>query len=71
MNFRISGLPAEPFKTLFDLDDAALAARGAQRVYADDSTGYPCRVSMAHAAPGEELILMSYEHQAARSPYRA
>ena len=72
MNFRITGLSPEPFKALFPLDDAELTARGAQRVFADDSSpGYPCRVSLAHAAPGEELILISYEHQAARSPYRA
>ncbi len=36
MNFRIRGLSPEPFKAIFDLDDAALAARGAQRVFADD-----------------------------------
>jgi hypothetical protein len=71
MNFRITGLPPEPFAAIFQLDDAALAERGAQRVFADDASGYPCRISLAHAAPGEELILMSYEHQAAHSPYRA
>ena len=71
MNFRITGLSPQPFRDLFSLDDAQLAALGAQRVFADDASGYPCRVSLAHAAPGEELILMSYPHQAARSPYRA
>lgn len=72
MNFRIRGLSPEPFKAMFQLDDAELVAHGAQRVFADDSTpGYPCRVSLAHATPGEELLLMSYEHQAAHSPYRA
>lgn len=72
MNFRISGLSPEPFKAIFQLNDADLAARGAQRVFADDSTpGYPCRVSLAHAAQGEELILLSFEHQPARSPYHA
>ena len=71
MDFRISGLSPEPFKTLFALDDAALAQLGACRTIADDTTSFPCRVSMAHAAPGEELILLSFEHQGARSPYRA
>ena len=72
MDFRITGLSPEPFKAIFQLDDAGFAARGAQRVFADDSQpGYPCRVSLAHAEPGEELILVSYEHQSARSPYRA
>ncbi|MCY7388373.1 MAG: DUF1203 domain-containing protein [Burkholderiales bacterium] len=72
MDFRITGLSPEPFKPVFQLDAAALSAIGAQRVFADDALpGYPCRVSLAHALPGEELILMSYEHQTGHSPYRA
>ena len=71
MSFRITGLSPAPFRAMFSLDDAQLAALGAQRLFADDNSGYPCRVSLAHAAPGEELILMSFPHQAAHSPYRA
>ena len=72
MNFRTTGLSPEPFKPVFQLDADALAAIGAQRIFADDVLpGYPCRVSLAHALPGEELILMSYEHQPGHSPYRA
>jgi len=71
MDFRITGLSPEPFKPVFQLDADALSAIGAQRVFADDASGYPCRVSLAHALPGEELILMSYQHQPGHSPYRA
>ncbi len=71
MSFRMTGLSPEPFRTIFSLNDAELATLGAQRVFADDASGFPCRVSLAHAAPGEELILMSYAHQTARSPYQA
>jgi hypothetical protein len=72
MDFRITGLPPQPFRPLFDLTDAALLELGMRRVIADDATGFPCRVSMAHAAPGEELLLAPYEHQPAQhSPYRA
>lgn len=71
MDFRITGLSPESFKPLFALDDAALAGLGTRRAIADDATGFPCRVSLAHAHPGEELILMSFEHQGAHSPYRA
>ena len=72
MDFRIIGLPPQPFRPLFEQTNAALLERGMRRVIADDTTGFPCRVSMAHAAPGEELLLTSYEHQSARhSPYRA
>ena len=71
MDFRVTGLSPEPFRPVFELDDDALAAIGAQRILADDDVGYPCRVSLTHAVPGEELILMSYEHQPGHSPYRA
>ena len=72
MDFRITGLSPEPFKSVFHLDADALSAIGAQRLVADDALpGYPSRVSLAHALPGEELILMSFEHQSGHSPYRA
>ena len=71
MDFRITGLSPESFKSLFVLDDANLAGLGVRRTIADDATSFPCRVSLAHADPGEELILMSFEHQGAHSPYRA
>jgi hypothetical protein len=70
MGFRIRGLPAETFAGLFSLSDAELAARGAVRRIADGE-GYPCRVSLTDAAPGQELILTHFEHQPADTPYRA
>ena len=71
MSFRISGLPAERFAHLFSLPDAELAARGAVRRIADGRTpGYPCRVSLTDAQPGDELILVNYEHHPVDSPYR-
>lgn len=70
-DFQLIGLDPEPFRALFEMSDAELAARHARRVVADARPGYPCRVSLEDAAPGEELILLPYEHQAAASPYRA
>jgi hypothetical protein len=71
MSFRISGLPAERFAHLFALSDAELSAQGAVRRVADARTpGYPCRVSLTDSAPGDELILVNYEHHAVSSPYR-
>ena len=32
--------------------------------------GYPCRVSLADAQAGDELLLLNYEHHAVASPYR-
>lgn len=71
MSYRITGLPAEQFAPLFDLSDEALAARGAVRRTADERhPGYPCRVSLTDAEPGDELILVNYEHHPVDSPYR-
>lgn len=70
MQFRISGLPAEPFQHLFALDDAALKRHGAVRRVAENS-GYPCRVSLTDAKAGDEVILVNYEHQDADTPYRS
>jgi hypothetical protein len=68
MSFRITGLPAAQFAPLFDLSDEVLAARGAVRRIAD--AGYPCRISLTDAQPGDELILVNYEHHPVDSPYR-
>ncbi len=68
--FAINGLDPSGFEPYFRLDDAALAAAGARRVIAD-GPGYPCRVSLMDAAPGEELVLVEYRHHDVASPYRA
>ena len=71
MSFRIAGLPAEDFAHLFVLSDEELAARGAVRRSADARTpGYPCRVSLTDSRPGDELLLVNYEHHPVASPYR-
>ena len=70
-SFRIHALPAVAFADLADLPPDVLAARGIQRVRADASPGFPCRVSLRDAAIGEELLLLSYAHFAVDSPYRA
>ncbi|MFC7498386.1 DUF1203 domain-containing protein [Enterovirga sp. GCM10030262] len=69
--YRISGLPLADFEPLFGLDDAALKEQRAMRVIALDKPGYPCRVTLEDAEPGETLILLNYEHQAAATPYRS
>ena len=72
MDFRFSGLPVEPFKALFSLSDDELLARGMRRCIADSKPGFPCRVTLEDAEPGEPLILLSYPHQpAGKSPYQS
>jgi hypothetical protein len=71
MLFRIRGLPAEQFSPLFTLSDGELAQKGAVRRIADArDPGYPCRVSLTDSNPGDELILVNYEHHDVASPYR-
>lgn len=69
-SFRIRGLPADHFSDLFRLSDAELSARHACRMVAEDG-GYPCRISLTDATPGDEVILVNYEHHRTASPYRS
>lgn len=71
MRFQISALPREPFAPLFELDAAQLGERGAKRYIADRQPGFPCRVSLMDAVPGERVVLLPFTHQPAGSPYHA
>ena len=71
MAYRIEGLSSEPFRALFGLSDEALAERGALRVVADKPVGFPCRITLEDASPGETLILLNHVSQDAATPYRA
>jgi hypothetical protein len=71
MAFLVHGLDPALFARWFTLSDAELAACGALRKIADAHPGYPCRVSLADAAVGDELLLVHFEHHATSSPYRA
>lgn len=69
--FQVSALRRDDFEDLFSLDDDALARRGAKRCVADHKPGFPCRVSLEDAKPGERVILVPYAHQPAASPFQA
>jgi len=70
MTYAIVGLPVEPFRDLFGLSDEDLAVRHVVRVVADAPVGYPCRVLLEDARPGESLLLLNHEYQSAETPYR-
>lgn len=70
MDFRITGLPAESFRPLFGLSDEALSKHGARRTIADETPGFPCRIELRDAAPGETLLLLNHLYQPADTPYR-
>ena len=70
MSFRVTGLSPAPFRPLFGLPEVELARRGARR-YVADGPGFPDRIEISDAAPGETLLLVNYVHQPAETPYRA
>jgi hypothetical protein len=69
--FRFTGLPFAPFECFARMSDAELGAVGARRMIVDDKPGFPCRVTLADAEPGERVLLLSCAHQTADSPYKA
>ena len=71
MNFRITGLASTPFEHLYGLPDNALATFGVERHVADQKPGYPDRIALRDAEPGESLLLLNYMHQPAANPYQA
>lgn len=70
MPFTVRGLSPEPFVPLYGLSDEALTRHRARRVVVN-GTGFPERVEMRDATPGETLLLVNFEHQDADSPYRS
>ena len=71
VDFRLKSLPYHEFKNLFTLTDSALKKMGATRMLVDKFPGFPCRVSLQDAEPGEEVILLPYQHHKTNSPYQA
>lgn len=71
MDYVITGLPLAPFQPLFGLAEAELTALGIVRQVADTPVGYPCRVTLHDAVPGESLLLLNWQHLDLDTPYRA
>ena len=71
MTFRIEGLSPAPFIDLYGLDDDELARRGALRYLVDKQPGFPDRIELRDAAPGETVLLVNHVSQPAATPYRA
>jgi Protein of unknown function (DUF1203) len=71
MSFRITGLSPEPFRRLFGLPDEELRRLGARRYVVDAKPGFPDRIEVRDADPGETVLLVNHTHQPADNPYRA
>jgi hypothetical protein len=66
MAYRIAGLDPAAFT-----DTDALIAAGAIRVEATIRPGFPCRVTLEDAAPGERLILLNHVSHDVATPFRS
>ncbi|HEX9948145.1 MAG TPA: DUF1203 domain-containing protein, partial [Allosphingosinicella sp.] len=71
MTYRIEGLRREAYEALLGLEDHSLALRHARRVKADSKPGFPCRVSLEDAEPGESLILFHHVSHDVPTPFRS
>jgi hypothetical protein len=71
MNFKVTGLSADPFRHLYGLSDEELGLRGVKRYVADKKPGFPDRIEMRDAEIGEKLLLLNHVCQPADTPYRA
>jgi hypothetical protein len=71
MAFRITGLAPEPFQSLYGLPDQDLASFGVKRYIVDSNPGFPDRIEMKDAEPGQSVLLLNHVSQPAKTPYRA
>ncbi len=71
MSYVISGIDPAPFRHLYSLTDVELAAQGVVRMIADAKPGYPCRVTLEDAEPGDAVLLVNHEHLPVDTPYRS
>ncbi len=71
MSFRITGLDPKPFQHLFGRSVEELRQHGVVRYLVDAKPGYPDRIEVRDAEPGESVLLLNYTHQPADNPYHA
>lgn len=71
MSFRISGLSPLPFQHLYGLPEAELKQLGVIRYLVDAKPGYPDRITLEDAEPGQTVLLLNHVCQSADTPYRA
>lgn len=71
MHFCISGLSPLPFQHLYGLPEAELKQLGVIRYLVDAKPGFPDRITMEDAEPGQTVLLLNHVCQSADTPYRA
>lgn len=71
MAYRIQGLRPGLFEPLFHQPDEALAALGIVRMKVTGRPGFPCRITLEDAAPGETVLLLNHVSHDVANPYRS
>ena len=71
IDFQVSGIQEQEWQALWNQKNEDSLFVGVQRMIVDAKPGYPCRKSLVDAEIGEEVLLFTYEHHRADSPYRA
>jgi hypothetical protein len=71
MDYRITGLPTAEFANLQQASNDELVRRGVELRLVDEPHSAPCRISLQDAEVGEEVLLLTFRHQAVASPYAA
>jgi len=71
MTYRIIGLDPTPYRTLFGLADADLAARGIVRMTVTEKPSFPCRVTLVDREVDEQVLLLNHVSHDVANPYRA
>ncbi len=71
MAYVVKGLSAGPYRHLYGLAEQDLHDLGVRRYRADVSPGFPDRIEMRDARPGETLLLINHVSLPHDTPYRA
>ncbi len=71
MTYRIEGLPSDCYSHLLGMSDRELEAHHGRRVRAESKPGFPCRVTLEDAEPGESLILFNHVSHDVETPFRS
>jgi len=71
MSYVILGIDPAPFRHLYGLPDAALAAERVVRFTVEKTPDAPCRVELVDVEPGETVLLVNHEHLPVATPYRS
>lgn len=69
MSFVINGLAPQSFAHLFGLPDDVLSRQNIVRKTVEAKPGYPCRITLQDAEPGETVLLLNHESHSAPTPY--